>query len=127
MSPKKSLSGCKILYIEDDPGNTALLQRILEAEGHCFFSAPNGPLGLIRAYEERPDLILLDLYMPGLNGHDIAHQLRHMDQTKDIPIIIVSASHHQKDITLSRKLGCRGYIPKPIDVDQFPQQVAALL
>lgn len=127
MPPQKSLSGCKILYIEDDPGNTALLQRILEAEGYCFSSAPNGPLGLIRAYQDQPDLILLDLYMPGLNGHDLARQLRHMDQTKDIPIIIVSASHRQKDMALSRQLGCRGYISKPIDVDQFPQQMAALL
>ncbi len=127
MSPKKPLSDYKILYIEDDENNTSLMKRILEAAGYRFLSAPNGSLGLREAHRERPDLILLDLYMPDISGHEVASLLRRMTRTKDTPILVVSASQYPHDITLSQQIGCNGYIPKPIDIDLISQQVAAFL
>ena len=127
MSLETSQTGQKILYIEDDENNTSLLKRILEAEGYSVLLAPNGSMGLAQAHREQPDLILLDIYMPDLNGHEVARRLRRMERTKDTPILVISASQNPQDVTLSQQLGCNGYISKPIDVDLISEQVAALL
>jgi two-component system cell cycle response regulator DivK len=118
---------CKILYIDDDLNNSTLMKRILEAEGYVVSIASNGLMGLAQAEQERPDLILLDIYMPDLNGHQVAHCLRQMEHTKETPILMVSASRTPEDKHLSSEAGCDGYITKPIDVDQISQQIAAFL
>ncbi len=117
----------KILYIEDDLNNAMLMKRILETEGHTVSLATNGTIGLNKAHQEQPDLILLDIYMPGLNGHEVAKQLRQMEDTKDTPILVISASPNSDDKRLSQEMGCDGYISKPIDVDHISSQVAAYL
>jgi len=127
MPPKKLSSDYKILYIEDDQNNTSLMKRVLEAAGYRFLSAPNGSLGLSEAHRQRPDLILLDLYMPDISGHEVARLLRRMTRTKDTPILVISASQYPHDIILSQQIGCNGYISKPIDIDLISQQVAAYL
>ena len=120
-------SRCKILYIDDDLNNSTLMKRILEAEGYVVSIASNGLMGLAQAEQERPDLILLDIYMPDLNGHQVAHCLRQMEHTKETPILMVSASRTPEDKHLSSEAGCDGYITKPIDVDQISEQIAAFL
>ena len=127
MPPKSPSFDYKILYIEDDESNSSLMKRVLEAAGYRFLSAPNGSLGLSEAHRERPDLILLDLYMPDISGHEVARLLRRMTYTKDIPILVISASQYPHDITLSQQNGCNGYISKPIDIDLISQQVSAFL
>jgi CheY-like chemotaxis protein len=118
---------CKILYIDDDLNNSTLMKRILEAEGYVVSIASNGLMGLAQAEQERPDLILLDIYMPDLNGHQVAHCLRQMEHTKETPILMVSASRTPEDKHLSSEAGCDGYITKPIDVDHISEQIAAFL
>ena len=117
----------KILYIEDDLNNAMLMKRVLEADGYSVSLAPSGNVGLDKANQEHPDLILLDIYMPGLNGHEVARKLRQMDDTKNIPILVISASPNSDDKRLSREAGCNGYISKPIDIDRISSQVAAYL
>ncbi len=117
----------KILYIEDDLNNALLMKRILEADGYSVSIAPSGKVGLNKAHQEHPDLILLDIYMPGLNGHEVARRLREMDDTKNTPILVISASPNSDDKRLSKAMGCNGYIGKPIDVDRISSQVAAYL
>lgn len=117
----------KILYIEDDLNNAMLMKRVLEADGHCVSLAPSGNVGLDKANREHPDLILLDIYMPGMNGHEVARRLRQMDDTRNTPILVISASPNLSDKRLSKEVGCNGYISKPIDVDSISNQVAAYL
>ena len=117
----------KILYIDDDVNNGILMKRVLEADGYSVSLASNGTIGLDLANREAPDLILLDIYMPGLNGHEVARRLRKHNDTKDTPILVVSASPNSDDRRLSSEAGCNGYIAKPIDVDMISEQVAAYL
>lgn len=117
----------KILYIDDDIHNCSLMKRVLEAEGYQVSLALNGLTGLTQAELERPDLILLDIYMPDMNGYQVARCLRQMDQTKDTPIVIVSVSRNAEDRQLSTQVGCNGYITKPVDVDAISEQLATYL
>ena len=117
----------KILYIDDDLNNGHLMKRVLEADGYAVSLAPNGSMGLAAANRELPDLILLDIYMPDINGHEVARRLRSMEKTKNTPILVVSASPNSYDKRLSLEAGCNGYISKPIDVDLISSQVAAYL
>ena len=122
-----SKENIKILYIDDDMNNGTLVKRVLEADGYLVSLASNGEMGLSEARRESPDLILLDIYMPGLNGHEVARRLRKSEGTKDTPILVISASPNSDDKRLSLEAGCNGYISKPIDVDQISNQVAAYL
>ncbi len=117
----------KILYIDDDLNNGHLMKRVLEADGYMVSLAPNGSMGLAAANREQPDLILLDIYMPDLNGHEVARRLRRMKNTKNTPILVISASPNSDDKRLSLEAGCNGYISKPIDVDLISSQVAEYL
>ena len=117
----------RILYIDDDLSNGFLMKRVLEADGYAVALASSGSKGLDLAHQEPPDLILLDIYMPGMNGHEVARRLRKEVDTKDTPILAVSASPNADDRRLSLEAGCNGYIAKPIDVDLISEQVAAYL
>jgi len=117
----------KILYIDDDPHNSNLIKRVLEAAGYYVVLASNGVEGLAQADKLQPHLILLDIHMPGLNGHEVARRLRQMKRTRNTPILAVSMSCTLEDKLLSREMGCNGYITKPIDVDLISDQIAAYL
>ena len=117
----------KILYIDDDLTNGILMKRVLEADGFAVSLATSGSKGLDLANQETPDLILLDIYMPGMNGHEVARRLRKQQDTKETPILVVSASPNSDDKRLSFEAGCNGYIAKPIDVDLISEQIAAYL
>lgn len=117
----------KILYIDDDLNNGTLMKRTLEAEGYEVILAPNGSQGLAQANREKPDLILLDIYMPDLNGTEVARRLRQLDTTRHTPILIISISVSLEDQQLCANLGCNGYITKPVDVDRLPEQIATFL
>ena len=117
----------KILYIDDDLNNSLLMKRVLEADGYQVSLASGGFKGLDQAQQEIPDLILLDIYMPDLNGHEVARRLRGSEGTKNTPILAVSASPNSDDKRRSFEAGCNGYISKPIDVDLISSQVAAYL
>jgi two-component system, cell cycle response regulator DivK len=116
-----------VLYIEDDLANRILVKRILEAEGYHVLLAENGPEGLSIACQQLPDLILVDISMPNMDGYSVAAKLRCQDGVRDVPIVALTANVMRGDREKSLEAGCCGYIQKPLDVDLLPEQVAAFL
>jgi len=116
-----------ILCIEDNHDNSLLVRRILEAEGYRFVEARNArtALELIAAYT--PDLILMDINMPDIDGYTLTARLRSLPNTKNIPILAVTANALKGDRERSLAAGCDAYIEKPIDVDRLPEQISQFL
>jgi len=119
--------GAKILYIEDNPGNRTLVQRILLVEDYDVFEAEDGPTGIEIALREKPDLILMDMNLPDIDGYELTRRMRAIPELANIPIIAMTANVMQGDREKTLAAGCSGYIPKPIDVDELPNQIARFL
>jgi len=109
----------KLLYIEDDRHNTALMELIVtRIEGLSMISAPTAELGLDMAVSEKPDMILLDINLPGMDGYEAIAHLKANEKTRDIPVIALSAAAMSHDIERGKKAGFLHYLTKPIDIDQ---------
>lgn len=121
------MDGAKILYIEDNIENRTLVKRVLEIEGYVVLEAGNGMDGLRVAREEAPELVLIDINLPEVDGYEITTQLRQMEGLNNIPIVALTANVLKGDRERSLEAGCDGYIQKPIDVDLLPAQIAAFL
>ena len=121
------MSAAKILYIEDDPTNRLLVRKLLGVEGYRVFEAGDGPAGIETAERERPDLILLDMGLPGMDGYEIAGRLKQSPELRGIPVIALTASAMAGDEEKTLAAGCDGYISKPIDLDTFPDRIRAAL
>lgn len=119
--------GAKILYIEDNPGNRTLVQRILLVEDYDVFEAEDGPTGIEIALREKPDLILMDMNLPDIDGYELTRRMRAIPELANVPIIAMTANVMQGDREKTLAAGCSGYIPKPIDVDELPNQIARFL
>ncbi len=117
----------KILYIEDNPDNRMLVRRILMVEGYEVLEAHDGLAGVEIALTDHPDLILMDMNLPEIDGYELTRRLRARPELDQIPIIAMTANVMHGDREKSLMAGCDGYIPKPIDVDTLPEQVAAFL
>lgn len=117
----------KILYIEDNPDNRMLVRRILMVEDYVVLEAQDGATGIEIALQEHPDLILMDMNLPEVDGYELTRRLRDLSELDDVPIIAMTANVMHGDREKSLMAGCDGYIPKPIDVDALPQQIAAFL
>ncbi|MDQ1357722.1 MAG: hypothetical protein QOJ52_1083 [Acidimicrobiaceae bacterium] len=115
-----------MLVIDDDPVIVKLLQVNFEIEGYFVISAENGPSGLIRARDDQPDLIILDVMMPGMNGLDVARSLKAAAETRDIPIILLSAKAQATDVSEGRAVA-DDYITKPFDPLELLDRVAGFL
>lgn len=116
-----------ILIIEDNENNLYLSTFILEKHGHRVSAARNGAEGIRLAEELRPDLILLDIQLPGMDGYAVADNLRSNDATAAIPIIAVTSYAMVGDRERVLAAGCLGYIEKPINPETFLDQVLAHL
>lgn len=116
-----------VLIIEDNPQNARLMSRILEIREWHVLLAEDGESGLAMAFSERPDLILLDLGLPDVDGQSVAAMLKQPDGLPDIPIIVVTAWPSEYALQMTKAYGCEGYISKPIDTRRFPDQVAGFL
>ena len=116
-----------VLYIEDNLENRILVRRVLEAEGYRVLEAADAPTGIQMAQTMVPDLILLDINLPGMDGYEAANAIRRTNELRDVPIIAVTANVMKGDREKSLSAGCSGYVQKPIDVDALPAQVAAFL
>lgn len=117
----------RILYIEDNPENRLLVKRILEAEGYSVIEAADGLVGLEIAARMQPDLILLDINLPEMDGYDLARRFRDTPGLQQVPILAITANVMQGDRERTLEAGCDGYIQKPIDVDRLPEQVRAAM
>lgn len=117
----------KILLIEDNPQNRYLVTFLLEQRGHEIVQAETGPVGLELAAKLRPDLILLDIQLPGMDGHAVARALKSDAQLKAIPVIAVTSYAMVGDREKCMAAGAEGYIEKPIDPDSFVAEVERFL
>ncbi len=121
------MTGERILYIEDNLDNRMLVRRVLMAEGYELSEAVDGPTGLKEAAENPPDLILMDINLPEVDGYSMAARLKAMPHLSRIPVIALTANVMKGDRERSLAAGCDGYIQKPIDVDLLPRQIGRLL
>lgn len=117
----------KILLIEDNPQNRYLAKFLLEQRGHEVLEAETGPQGLEMAAECSPDLILLDIQLPGMDGHAVARTLKSDSQLKSIPVVAVTSYAMVGDREKCLEAGAEGYIEKPIDPETFPATVEGYL
>jgi DNA-binding response OmpR family regulator len=116
-----------VLVVDDDPVIQKLLQVNFEMEGYDVVIAGDGEEGLAMAREERPDLVLLDVMMPKMNGLDVAAALRADALTDAIPIIMLSAKAQASDVQAGLDLGVDDYVTKPFDPLELLERVAGLL
>ncbi|MBI3596073.1 MAG: diguanylate cyclase [Nitrospirae bacterium] len=117
----------KILYIEDNAENRLLVRRVLETEGYLVLEAEDGISGIRKAKSEQPDLILIDIMMPGLDGREVTTRLRSIPHLEKTPIIALTASVMKGDKERAVTAGCDSYLQKPIDVDRLPDQIEQFL
>ncbi|MDP6788173.1 MAG: ATP-binding protein, partial [Rhodospirillales bacterium] len=117
-----------VLYIEDNPDNVLLMESIIERVGDAvLLSAPDAEMGIEIARIEKPDLILMDIDLPGMNGIEALKHLRNMAETKDIPVIAVTAAAMPKDVEEGKKAGFREYFIKPFDISKFNKTIGKIL
>jgi len=113
----------RILYIEDNRDNRMLVRRILLSEGFEVFEASSAEEGLAMAEADPPDLILMDINMPTLDGLTATGRIRGNERLRSIPVVALTANAMRGDREKALAAGCDGYIQKPIDVDRFPNEV----
>ena len=106
----------KVLAIEDNTTNMVLISRIVEAEGHELLRAIDGPSALELLNREMPDIILLDINIPGIHGLDIARFIKNDDRLLHIPVIATTANVIIGDKERCLEAGCDDYLPKPLDI-----------
>jgi len=117
----------RILYIEDNEQNLYLVTFILEKHGYEVHAARDGQEGIATAARVLPDLILLDIQLPQMDGYAVARQLRGNHNLARIPIVAVTSYAMAGDRDKALAAGCNGYIEKPINPDTFIGQVEQLL
>ena len=112
-----------ILYIEDNPDNRLLVKRILLSEDYALLEARNAFEALDVLQREHPDLILMDINMPEMDGYTLTAKIKSLPGFERIPIVAVTANVMRGDKEKTLEAGCDGYIQKPIDIDQLTSEV----
>src|SRR5947199_5416881 len=121
-----AMARTRILVIEDERGLTEPLAYNLQREGYEAIVAHDGQEGLRKAQTLLPDLIILDLMLPGLSGQDVLRELRAGERTRDIPVIILTARAEETDQVVGFSLGADDYVTKPFSVKVLQQRIKAL-
>jgi two-component system cell cycle response regulator DivK len=116
-----------VLYVEDNFDNRLLVRRILQAEGYRVLEAANAMEGLHIARTQMPDLILVDINMPEVDGLTLTSRLKMDPFLGTVPVIALTANVMRGDRERTLSAGCDGYIQKPIDIDHLPKQIARFL
>lgn len=116
-----------ILYVEDNSDNRMLIRRVLSAEGYTVHEAPNAAEALNILKGLQPDLILMDINMPDMDGYTLTAHIRALPNLGLIPIVALTANVMKGDRERSLEAGCDGYIQKPVDIDTLTQQVERFL
>jgi CheY-like chemotaxis protein len=117
----------RVLLVEDNPANLALMQYLLQAAGYTTLTASDGRQGIAVAQRESPDVILMDLQMPILNGYDAARQVKEIPALRGVPIIAVTAYAMVGDRDKILARGFDGYIAKPITPERFVSEVETFI
>lgn len=117
----------RVMIVEDSEDIRILLEELLEGEGYGLVFATNGEEGLETAKREHPDLILMDLSLPGMDGWETVYRLRQLAEFKSTPIIALTAHATSKDKERALAAGCTGYVSKPFDMEQLLVYVASFV
>lgn len=117
----------RILVVDDSPTETFRFREILQRHGHEVLEATNGADGISLARAEQPELILMDVVMPGMNGFQATRQLSRGADTKHIPIVIVSTKDQETDRVWGKRQGARDYLTKPVEETALMQLISQLL
>ena len=117
----------RILIVDDSPTEMYKLTEMLEKHGHEVLKAENGADGVALARQEKPDLVMMDIVMPGLNGFQATRQLTKDAETTHIPVIIVTTKDQETDKVWGTRQGARDYITKPLDEEMLIKTVNSVL
>ncbi len=117
----------RILVVDDDHDGLYLIDFILSHAGYTVITARSGEEGVEQAFKEEPDLILMDLQLPGIDGLEATRRIRRSRIDHDIPIVALTSYAMSGDKEKALAAGCTGYFEKPIDPDTFLDQIAAYL
>jgi two-component system cell cycle response regulator DivK len=120
-------SNATILYVEDNAENRMLVRRVLQAAGYQVLEADSAQVAIEVVRSQPPDLILMDINLPEIDGYTLTSRLKSIPSFGRIPIIALTANVMRGDRERTLEAGCDGYIQKPIDVDSLPHQVDRFL
>jgi two-component system, cell cycle response regulator DivK len=117
----------RVLLVEDNEMNRDMLSRRLQRKGYTVLIAVDGEQGLATAYSEMPDLILMDISLPFIDGYEVTRRLKANPRTKHIPVIALTAHALLTDRDKAMKAGCNDYDTKPVDFSRLTEKIEALL
>jgi len=117
----------KILVVDDSPTETFRFREILQRHGHSVLEATNGADGVAMTLSEKPDLVLMDVVMPGMNGFQATRQITRGTETGHIPVVIVSTKDQETDRVWGKRQGARDYLTKPVDEGHLIRVIDTLL
>jgi two-component system cell cycle response regulator DivK len=117
----------KILVVDDNQDSRELVVKVLKNKGYEMVEAADGEEAIEKAIAERPNLILLDISIPKLNGYEVTQKLKSMKEFENIPIVALTAHAMKGDRMKALEAGCEGYITKPINVRELPAQVKSFI
>jgi len=117
----------KVLIVDDEPLNVDYLEQALEDANYQIITATNGEEALNKIQSEQPDLVLLDLAMPIMDGFAVLEQVKADQVLRDIPVIIISAEHDSKSVVKGIKQGAEDYLTKPVNADLLVKKVKEYL
>ena len=115
----------KVLIVDDAVVDRQNLERILSSAGHVVMLADSGEQALVRAKADKPDLILMDVNMPDLDGFATTRRLKADAETRDIPVVFVTGKNQKADVAWGRMMGAKGYVGKPYTPAQILELVAS--
>ncbi len=127
ISVQRSRNASTILVVEDNAVNRKLARNVLRSRGYRVIEAKTGEEAMRILSRERPDLILMDLQLPGMDGLEVTRRIKQKPKLSDLPVVALTAHVQQADEQRAREAGCVGYITKPIRLAQFPRQVESFL
>ncbi|MDD6535404.1 MAG: response regulator [Prevotella sp.] len=124
-----NIDACKtsVLIVDDIPINVTLIEKMLKPFHFVIEKANDGQTALDIVADNKPDLILLDLMMPGINGYDVIKQLRAKEETQQLPIIVISALNSNEDVVKGYDLGANDFLTKPIIMNRLHTSVITQL
>src|SRR4030043_431083 len=117
----------KILVVDDNQDSRELVVKVLKNKGYEMVEAIDGEEAVEKAIAQKPDLILLDISIPQLNGYEVTRILKGKEDVKDCPVVALTAHAMKGDRLKALEAGCEGYITKPINVRELPAQVKSFI
>ena len=116
----------RVLIVDDDPAIRRVVSALLDLDEYGLLEAADGQAALEVVRDERPDLVILDLNLPKLSGHEVLQQMRANPELRRIPVAILTTSAAEKDVVKGYDLGANCYLTKPVDVEQFVHVVQSI-